>query len=198
MRLDRRRFLERLGAVGLASYTPPVPSLPLDSPTVRSAGDGSEDHARFMRLAIEEARKSELYPFGAVIVGSGRVLGRGVSAARENPSHHGEIVAMDDYVRRIGNRGWAGTTLYSTAEPCPMCMSACAWAGVGQVVWGTSIERLRLTGVSQIAIPARQVADAAESFYTPQLLLGGVLAETTDALFRRAQALRGGGMHRAP
>ncbi|MFJ9844991.1 hypothetical protein ACIRYZ_32020 [Kitasatospora sp. NPDC101155] len=71
-------------------------------------------------------------------------------------------------------------------------MSACARAGIGRVVWGTSIEGLRRTGLDQIDLSATAVADAAKSFYRPQLLLGGVLAEETDALFRRAQAIRDG------
>ncbi|MFK0110906.1 nucleoside deaminase [Streptomyces sp. NPDC091217] len=120
-------------------------------------------HARFMRLAVAEARKNERYPFGAVIVSAGRVLGRGVNAVGLNPSAHGEMVARDDYVRRVGNHGWADTTLYTTAEPCPMCMSACAWAGVSRIVWGTSIEELRRTGLHQIVISASEVALAAES-----------------------------------
>lgn len=150
-----------------------------------------------MRAAVDQARQNPRYPFGAVLVGSGRVLGRGVNSSAENPAYHGEMVAMADYVRRVGNHGWAATTLYSTGEPCAMCMSACVWAGVGQVVWGTSMDGLGRTGLVQIAIPAREVADAASSFYASRLL-GGVLAGTTDALFRRAQILRARRPGRAP
>ncbi|MGW2958599.1 nucleoside deaminase [Streptomyces sp. NPDC001220] len=198
--MDRRRLLGLLGSAAAVSSGPAVLP-PRAVPAVvatSTGGDGadhapfrSEDHERFMRAAVEEARRNPRYPFGAVLVGSGRVLGRGVNTSAENPTYHGEMLAMADYVRRVGNRGWAATTLYSTGEPCAMCMSACAWAGVGQVVWGTSIDGLGRTGLDQIALPARAVADAARSFYTPRLL-GGVLAGTTDALFRRAQLLRGG------
>ncbi|MBV2156543.1 nucleoside deaminase [Kitasatospora sp. SUK 42] len=145
-----------------------------------------------MAAAVEEGRRNERYPFGAVIVRSGTVVARGV-ASGDNPTSHGEMVAIDDHVDRLGNQGWADATLYTTAEPCPMCMSACAWAGIGQVVWGTSIEGLRRTGLDQIDLAATAVAEASKSFYTPKLLLGGVLADETDALFRRAQDLRRGG-----
>lgn len=146
-----------------------------------------------MTLAIAEARKNDRYLFGAVIVRSGRVLARGFNSSREYPSHHAEVAAMGDHVRRAGSRGWAGSTAVLDREPCPMCMSACVRAGVGRIVWGTSFEQLRRTGLHQIVIPARCVADAAKSFYTPRLLLCGVLADTTDPLFRRAQDLRDGG-----
>ncbi|MEU6196337.1 nucleoside deaminase [Streptomyces sp. NPDC047061] len=204
----RRSLLGLLGTAGLSPSVPGavVPQPPADAPdsapaaagpAAGPAADGGAAHARFMSLAVDEARRNPRYPFGAVFVRSGRVLGRGVNASAENPSHHGEMVAMADYVHRAGNRGWAATTLYSTAEPCAMCMSACAWAGVGQVVWGTSIEELARTGLDQIAIPAAEVVRAASPFYSPGLL-GGVLAGTTDALFRRAQLLRAGGTGGAP
>ncbi|WP_150135030.1 nucleoside deaminase [Streptomyces hyaluromycini] len=191
MRPTRRSLLGLLGTAGLGPSVPGVVAPHSTPAAVGSAADGGAAHARFMSLAIEQAHRNARYPFGAVFVHSGRVLGRGVNASAENPSYHGEMVAMADYVRRAGNQGWAATTLYSTAEPCAMCMSACVWAGVGQVVWGTSIEELGRTGLVQIAIPAAEVARAASPFYSPELL-GGVLAGTTDALFRQAQLLRTG------
>ncbi|MFB7911040.1 nucleoside deaminase [Kitasatospora sp. NPDC056076] len=151
------------------------------------------DHERFMAAAIKEGRRNERYPFGAVLVRSGEVVARGVNAAQDGPTHHGEMVAIDDFGQPYGSPEWAGTSLYTTAEPCPMCMSACAWAGIGQVVWATSIEGLRRTGLDQIDLSAVDVAKAADSFYHPRLLLGGVLADETDELFRRAQVIRGGG-----
>ena len=63
-----------------------------------------------------------------------------------------------------------------------MCMSALAWAGMGGVVWGTSIADLSRFGIDQIMIPAKVVI-AAASFYRG-LILGGVLRAETDALFR--------------
>ncbi|MBD0670824.1 tRNA-specific adenosine deaminase [Streptomyces sp. CBMA156] len=146
-----------------------------------------------MAEAIAEGRRLERYPFGAVIVRSGLVVARGVNASAENPAYHGEMVAIDDHAQRADDPDWGATTLYTTAEPCPMCMSACAWAGIRRVVWGTSIEGLRRTGLDQIDLSATAVADAARSFYSPRLLLGGVLADVTDAMFRRAQAIRDGG-----
>ena len=169
---------------------PAVPVDPVDpvDPIART------EHERFMSLAIEQARRNPQWPFGAVIVGSrtGEVLGSGVNEGADSPLLHGEVVAMNDYVRRHGNQGWAGTTLYTTGEPCSMCMSALAWADVRRVVWASSIDEIRSTDVIQIDLTARQVAAAARSFYHPELLLGGVLSDRTNRLFLEARRLRQG------
>ena len=127
------------------------------------------------------------FPFGAVIVriADGHVLATGVNHSAANPTFHGEIVAINDYVARHGNRGWGAAILYTTGEPCPMCMSAMAWAGMFGVVWGTSIAKLRQLGIAQIAIPAAEVVGAAP-FYHGQTV-GHVLQAETDALFENRQ-----------
>lgn len=149
-------------------------------------------HERFMWLAIEQARRNPQWPFGAVIVHAhtGDVLGSGVNSGADSPLLHGEVVAMNDYVHRHGNQGWADVTLYTTGEPCSMCMSAMAWANLRRVVWASSIDEIRRTEIIQIDLSAREVAASARSFYTPELLLGGVLADHTNRLFQEAQRLR--------
>ncbi|MDX3517693.1 nucleoside deaminase [Streptomyces scabiei] len=213
MDAGRRRFLGRCGAVGTGIATPlALPPHPLRESRARRDGgaaahtsakprsatgpeDGSGDrtgHERFMRLAVEQARRNPEWPFGAVIVATrtGRVLGSGVNTGADSPLLHGEVVAMNDYVRRHGNQGWAATTLYTTGEPCSMCMSALAWANVRRVVWASSIDEIRRTDIVQIDLSAHEVAAAARSFYTPELLLGGVLADRTNRLFQEARRLR--------
>ncbi|MDX3642147.1 nucleoside deaminase [Streptomyces sp. MB09-02B] len=210
MDAGRRQFLGRWGVVLTGAAAPvalPGPSLqesharPIDprNRTLRRTHTHTHtrtfsEHERFMELAIEQARRNPEWPFGAVIVdsGTGEVLGSGVNEGADSPLLHGEVVAMNDYVRRQGNRGWAETTLYTTGEPCSMCMSALAWADVRRVVWASSIDEIRRTDIIQIALSARQVAAAARSFYAPELLLGGVLSDRTDHLFREARHLRQG------
>lgn len=140
-----------------------------------------------MRLAIAEARGNPLYPFGAVIVRPGtngtasETMARGVNDSAKNPILHGEIACMNDYVRRHGNTGWADMVLYTTGEPCSMCMSALVWAGIGGVVFASSIQGILAAGIGQINITAKQVAEASP-FYSG-LLLGGVLEAETDKMF---------------
>lgn len=146
-------------------------------------------HEQAMQFAIAAARANPFFPFGAVIVSAAdrEVMATGVNNGRDNPTFHGEIVAINDYVARHRNQGWGGVILYTTAEPCPMCMSALAWARIGGVVYGTSIEKLRQIGIDQILPPATAVIGAAP-FYNGEIL-GEVLVSETDALFVKRKRL---------
>jgi tRNA(Arg) A34 adenosine deaminase TadA len=143
---------------------------------------------RAMRRAIATARRNPLYPFGAVItrIADGHVMAEGVNASGRNPMLHGEVAAMEDYLHHHGNRDWAEMVLYTTAEPCSMCMSALVWAGIGGVVFGTSLAGLKRAGIDQIDIPAATVV-AASPFWHGELL-GGVLATETDGLFMKGRS----------
>ena len=140
-----------------------------------------------MRRAITVARRNAAYPFGAVItrIADGHVEAEGVNASSKNPMLHGEVAAIEGYLRRRGNRDWAEMVLYTTAEPCAMCMSALVWAGIGGVVFGTSLAGLKRAGIDQIDIPAATIV-AASPFWHGELL-GGVLASETDRLFLRGR-----------
>lgn len=150
------------------------------SPSVLSP----EQHERFMRLAIEQGRKNPYYPFGAVMVepATATVVAEGTNNARANPTLHGEIVCINDYVSRHGNRDWGSKILYTTAEPCPMCMTALIFAGIGGVVYATSaFEGQKKAGMDPIRISAQDVVNATP--FARPFLLGGILSEETDRMF---------------
>jgi tRNA(adenine34) deaminase len=181
--LSRRAFAGLMGAAvsvgGAAASSAPAPALDLDAIPLAT-------HEAAMRLAIEAAKANPFYPFGAVIIGADRtVLAQGVNNSKTNPTLHGEIVAINDYVARHGNQGWADSILYTTGESCPMCMGAIAWAGIGGVVYGSSITTLAEAGIAQIMIGASAVRDAAP-FYRGRIM-AGVLRAETDALFHKRQ-----------
>jgi tRNA(adenine34) deaminase len=143
-----------------------------------------ERHERAMRLAIEQGRKNPYYPYGAVIVraATGESVAAGVNDARANPTLHGEIVCMNDYVQKHGNRDWEDMILYTTCEPCPMCMAALLWAHIGGVVFASSAFGAPATaGIEPIKLSAKDVIDATP-FHKP-ILLGGVLEAETDRMF---------------
>ena len=179
--LSRRAFGSLMGTaacVGGAAASPAsAPTLDLDAISLAA-------HEAAMRLAIAAAKANPFYPFGAVIIGAvdRAVLAQGVNKGETNPILHGEIVAINDYVARHGNQGWADGILYTTGEPCPMCMSAIVWVSIGGVVYGSSITTLAKADIAQIMIGASAVRDAAPFYRGP--IMGGVLRAETDALFR--------------
>ena len=136
-----------------------------------------------MRRAMAVARGNPAYPFGAVItrIADGHVMAEGVNASAHNPMHHGEVAAMENYLHRHGNRDWPEMVLYTTAEPCAMCMSALVWAGIGGVMFGTSLAGLKRAGIDQIDISAATIV-AASPFWHGEVI-GGVLESETDRLF---------------
>lgn len=144
-------------------------------------------HEKYMREAIKESLKNPQYPFGAVIVHreTGEILTRAVNAGFENPILHGEIQAINHYVAEHGNKGWENVALYTTGEPCAMCMGAMAWTGIREVIWATSISGIRNSGISQIDISAKEIAKRSVSFYKPIALIGGVLADEMDKIFEQ-------------
>lgn len=174
-----------IGRMGVSAQDTAKPATVgrVDSSRTAIAKITMESHESHMRKAIEAARANPRYPFGAVIVraGTGEVVATGVNHSSENPILHGEIDCMNDYVRRHGNRDWKEMVLYTTGEPCSMCMSALIWSGIGGVVYASSIDGIRRAGIGQIGLTARQVLDA--SPFGGILLLGGVLAEETDRMF---------------
>ncbi|QJI32660.1 nucleoside deaminase [Pseudomonas sp. ADAK18] len=142
-------------------------------------------HKKFMRVAIEQAKNNKTYPFGAVIVNeeTGEIMAEGVNSGAMNPINHGEIVVINSFVDKHGSSGFRNMTLYTTGEPCSMCMSAIAWCGIPRVVWASSIEKIRASGIGQISISAVEVAEKAKEFYQPEALIGGILASESDTLF---------------
>lgn len=165
------RFIEHTGFAAASPPTVDLNSIP------------REVHEHFMRIAINQARRNPRYPFGAVIARAADALlmASGVNDTKRNPILHGEIAAINDYMRAHGNQGWGSMILYTTAEPCPMCMSAMIWARIGGVVFGTSIAELRHVGFNQIEITAASVIRSAPFYHGA--LLGGVLAAETDRMF---------------
>ncbi|MBU3895645.1 nucleoside deaminase [Serratia rubidaea] len=139
----------------------------------------------FMKKAIKQAIKNPMHPFGCVIVDldAKTVLSEGVNTASMNPILHAEIVAINNYICKHGNQGWEKLTIYTTGEPCPMCMSAIVWAGIPRVVWASSIQTIRASGIGQIDIAASEVAASARELHHPQSLIQGILSDKTDLMF---------------
>lgn len=148
------------------------------------------DDQRFMEIALTAA-KSANYPFGAVIVRDGKVLmaGGNMGGTFKDPTAHGEMVTIRNLVAANRADEMKGATIYTTGEPCPMCMGAILWSGITRLVYAVSIEELgRL--MHQINISSREVAD--RSPFADIVITPGVRRDEALALFVEARRRRFG------
>lgn len=99
----------------------------------------------FMKIAAEEAHcgitNGEGGPFGAVIVKDGKIIGQGHNrvVADHDPTMHGEVAAIRNACKNIASHDLSGCVLYTTAYPCPLCMSAAMWANIEKIVYGCTV-----------------------------------------------------------
>lgn len=111
---------------------------------------GAKD--KFMQMAIDEARmgieRHDGGPFGAVVVRDGVVVGRGHNCVlgKHDATAHGEVEAIRDAGRRLGTFDLSGCDIYTTGEPCHMCLCACMWANIRKVYYGCTIKDNAIIG----------------------------------------------------
>lgn len=94
---------------------------------------------RAVRLAVENVAAGG-GPFGAVVVRDGVLLaeGRNRVTATLDPTAHAEVVAIRDACQAVGDFALAGATLYTSCEPCPLCLAAALWARIGRIVYAAN------------------------------------------------------------
>jgi guanine deaminase len=99
---------------------------------------------QFLRRAValsKERMEANLGgPFGAVIVQDGKIIAEGwneVTSALD-PTAHAEVTAIRRACQAVGNFSLEGATLYSSCEPCPMCLAATYWARIGRLVYANT------------------------------------------------------------
>ncbi|HWK76761.1 nucleoside deaminase [Microbacterium sp.] len=157
-----------------------------DASTINDDGDsaGSSADEGFLRQAVNLAVKNvadDGGPFGAVVVRDGEVIGTGQNrvTSDHDPSAHAEIMALRAAGQRIGDFSMQGATLYSSCEPCPMCMAAALWARVDRVIYAADRHDAARGGFDDLAfyrmfesdrsewtvpVEAMRVSDAGEPF----------------------------------
>jgi tRNA(Arg) A34 adenosine deaminase TadA len=107
---------------------------------------------RFMRRAVaisaERMRAGLGGPFGAVVVRDGNILAEGFNAVTSgnDPTAHAEVVAIREACRKLGRFSLAGCELYSSCEPCPMCLGAIYWARIDRVYFANTREDAAVIG----------------------------------------------------
>ncbi len=167
----------------------------IEEPMHGRPGDAAFDSERMRSLAeyTSSFLSTEPNPFGCEIVDSktGERLMRAMNAvgAENDPSAHAEVRTMRLACAKLGTPSLAGYTLYTTCEPCPMCMSCALWAGVDRVVYGATIADANRFCM-QIHIPATEVAKRSDMVC---VVAGPVEREACVAIFEdpRMQAAFG-------
>jgi tRNA(Arg) A34 adenosine deaminase TadA len=136
------------------------------------------DDLTFLRQAIELAEVHALGgtagPFGAVVVRAGEVVGRGWNRVveEEDPTAHAEVLAIRDAAKRLGTHVLDDCIVYSSCEPCPMCLAAIYWARIPRVVFASRGE------------------DAAEVGFDDTLIARELGLDWQDRSIESCQALR--------
>jgi tRNA(Arg) A34 adenosine deaminase TadA len=116
-------------------------------------------HHYWMQKAIEQAKLGKT-PYGSIIVNSNdEFISAYNTTAKDGAQAHAEMNAISK-LKKLNYNIPRDLKLYTTVEPCPMCMSAVIWAGIGQVVYGASIDDARRHG-NQIYIKCKDIADKA-------------------------------------
>ena len=105
----------------------------------------TDEDIRFMNMAAELAEENVANgggPFGAVIVRNGDVIATGVNrvTASNDPTAHAEVNAIRQACSKEQTFNLSGCVVYTSCEPCPLCLSALYWAGVSRIYYGNTQE----------------------------------------------------------
>jgi len=142
-------------------------------------------HERFMQraiaLATENVRTGRGGPFGCVVVKDGEIVAEGMNlvTGTNDPTAHGEVVAIRRACEKLGTFSLEGCDVYTSCEPCPMCLAALYWSRCSAIYYGNTAADAAAVGfddsflydevkkpLDQRAIPIRQLLhdEALESF----------------------------------
>jgi len=98
--------------------------------------------ARAIQLSTENVNSGRGGPFGAIVVKDGAIVAEGVNrvTATNDPTAHAEVLAIREACKKLGRFNLAGCEIYSSCEPCPMCMGAIYWAHLARVYFASAAE----------------------------------------------------------
>ncbi len=138
-----------------------------------------DDDMRFMKLALEEARKAyeeDEIPIGAVITCKGQIVARAhnLTETLNDVTAHAEMQAITAAANTLGGKYLPECTLYVTVEPCIMCAGAIGWSQIRRIVYGASDDK---RGYHTFA--------AKPPFHPKAQIVSGVMAEEAATLMQR-------------
>jgi len=138
---------------------------------------GKNDAAKFMkkaiRLSIANVDKGKGGPFGAVIVKDGKVIARGANSvtSTNDPTAHAEVVAIRKACKVLKTYQLTGCEIYTSCEPCPMCLAAIYWARPDKIFYASNKEDAAAAGFDDKLIYDEIAKPISErKIFTQQLL----------------------------
>jgi tRNA(Arg) A34 adenosine deaminase TadA len=142
--------------------------------------------ARSIQLSIENVRSGRGGPFGAVVVKSGVIIGEGANqvASTNDPTAHAEILAIREACKRLGVFSLEGSDIYTSCEPCPMCLGAIYWARLTRIYFASAAEDACKIGFDDSVI-YREIAQPRSQRKIPMIQL---MRDEALAAFRAWEA----------
>ena len=104
----------------------------------------TKTHEEYLQIAIEEGKlgmnNNDGGPFGAIIIQNGEIIGRGHNrvTSTSDPTAHAEICAIRDACKRVNDFHIKEAIIYTSCEPCPMCLSAIYWANIKEIYYSST------------------------------------------------------------
>jgi guanine deaminase len=120
------------------------------------------DEKAYMEMAVRKAREgvdAGQSPFGAVVVKNGKVVAASHNTVWKDcdPTAHAEVNAIRQASAALKSIDLAGAVMYTTCEPCPMCLTAIHWAKIDRVVFGATIADADTAGFTELTIAAKDM-----------------------------------------
>ncbi len=145
--------------------------------------------ADYLRVAIELSRHAledqGKTPFGAILVLDDKIISEGTSSVIElfDPSAHAEVMALRKAAQKLERHLLPGSVLYSSSEPCPMCLTACYWAQVSRIVFGATSYDVATYGFEDLQL-YRELATSAEQRSLREVVADGPLRALASDVLR--------------
>jgi guanine deaminase len=106
-----------------------------------------KDDEKFLKQAIDKSKESVAaggFPVGVVIIKNNEIIASAISNGKQlkDPTAHGEVTAIREACQKLGKRDIPEVTLYSSLEPCLMCLAASSWASIPRIIYACSRGRV--------------------------------------------------------
>lgn len=141
----------------------------------------NEIMARAIAISRREMTEKGYRPFAAIIVKDGEIVGEGCNDTVEtfDPTGHGEVVAIRDATRRLKTADLSGCEIYTTCEPCSMCVAAIWWAKIDRMYYANTLQDCAELGLDCAPLEAEVSKPVTER----QLPSERIMAEAAHRVF---------------